>query len=190
MPPMASQQPGDAPRPSTGPAGRADGAETMGRRLDAPPSDRYGDAPGTGTERANTKASAAGPLARATIAAVVGAAALVLVGAVLASTAGLLFVAGVTGAAIGLVLARARVPGADGASPALDSAAVTWLAVSLALAAVVVAAIGTWVIARGEGGVLGPIDYLLETFGPFVPAEAVVAALTAAWGASAGPIQR
>lgn len=185
MGPMASQQPGDARRPST------DGSEpAAGRRLDAPPSDRYasetrGGAPGEGV-----RASAIGPLARAAIAAVAGAALLIVVGAILASTAGLLFVAGVTGAAIGLALARARVPGPDDAAAALQPTTVTWLSVALALGAVVVAAIGTWVIARGEGGVLGPIEYLLETFGPFVPAEAVIAALTAAWGASAGPVQR
>ena len=121
--------------------------------------------------------------------AIVGAVLLFLVGAILASTAGLLFVAGLTGAGIGLVLARARVPDDDG-SAALTPRAVTWLAIGLAIAAVVVAAIGTWLYALREGGVLGPIDYLLTTFGPFVPGELVVAALTAAWGAGAGPIER
>jgi hypothetical protein len=111
------------------------------------------------------------------------------VGAVFASTAGLLFVAGLTGAGIGLVLARARVPGGDGTA-ALSPRAVTRLAIGLALGAVVIAAIGTWLYALREGGVLGPIDYLLTAFGPFVPGELLLAALTAAWGAGAGPIER
>ena len=121
--------------------------------------------------------------------ALVGAVVLFLVGAILASTAGLLFVAGLTGAGIGLVLARARVPG-DAGEAALSPRAVTWLAIGLAIASVVVAAIGTWLFALREGGVLGPIDYLLTTFGPFVPGELLITALTAAWGAGAGPIER
>jgi hypothetical protein len=54
----------------------------------------------------------------------------------------------------------------------------------------VVAATATWLIGRAEGGVLGPIEYLVETFGPFVPGEAVIAAIGAWWGATNGPIQR
>jgi hypothetical protein len=33
------------------------------------------------------------------------------------------------------------------------------------------------------------VDYLFETFGPFVPAEALLAALAAWWGAGIGPVQ-
>ena len=130
-----------------------------------------------------------GPLARASLVAIVGAVLLFVVGAILASTAGLLFVAGLTGAGIGLVLARARVPG-DGGPGALSQRAVTWLAIGLAVGSVVVAAGATWLYALREGGVLGPIDYLLTVFGPFVPGELLLAALTAAWGAGAGPIER
>ncbi len=158
------------------------------RRLAAPPSARYAppparaDVPGAGTSSALR-----GPLLRATIVAVAGAVLLTLVGAVLASTAGLLFAAGVAGAGIGLVLARAAVPSGDAAP--IPRGRVARIAAALSLAAVVAAALATWVIARGEGGVLGPIDYLLETFGPFVPAEALIAAVTAWWGASVGPVQ-
>ena len=87
------------------------------------------------------------------------------------------------------MLARARVPGDDGTA-ALTRRSVTWLAIGLAIASVVVAAAATWLYALREGGVLGPIDYLLTTFGPFVPGELVIAAFTAAWGAGAGPIER
>lgn len=127
------------------------------------------------------------PLLRATTVAIASAMLLTVVGAVLASTAGLLFVAGGAGAGIGLVLARAAVPFGD-ATP-VGRGQVARIAVGLSLAAVALAAVATWIIARGEGGVLGPIEYLLTTFGPFVPAEAVIASLTAWWGASIGPVQ-
>ena len=111
---------------------------------------------------------------------------LAIVGAILASTTGLLVVAGATGAAVGLVLSRAAVPVG---TPRRSRAAGSWLAVGLSLAAVAVAAVITWVYARAEGGTLGFIDYQLATFGPFVPAEAMIAAVTAWWGASSGPVQ-
>ena len=87
------------------------------------------------------------------------------------------------------MLARASVPADEGA-PALTRVAVTWLAVAIAVGAVVVADIATWLYARGEGGTLGLLDYLLTTFGPFVSGELVIAGIGAAWGASAGPVQR
>ena len=130
-----------------------------------------------------------GPLIRADIAALLGAAALVLVGAVFASTFGLLFVAGAMGAAIGLLLARASAPGDSGGRPVARSF-VGRLSVGLALATVVIAFIGIWLYGRGEGGTLGLLDYLWTTFGPFVPGVAIVAAIAAAWGANAGPVQR
>lgn len=119
--------------------------------------------------------------------AALGAVVLVVVGAVLASTAGLLFAAGATGGAIGLVLARAAVPG-DGVAP-LTRGSVAWIAIVVALVAVAVADLATWLVARGEGGTLGPLDYLLTTFGPFVPGELLLGALGAAWGARSGPVQ-
>ncbi|NJD28390.1 MAG: hypothetical protein FIA92_08840 [Chloroflexi bacterium] len=131
-----------------------------------------------------------GPLARALLIGLVGAAILVVVGGVLASTAGLLFVAGATGGGIGLALAGAAVPTPTGASerPPLERSAATRLAMVLACLAVLVGAFGTWLVAIAEGGALGPIDYLWQTFGPLVPAELLVAALGAAWGARAGPV--
>ncbi len=174
---MAGSEPGESSRPGGGES----------RRLAEAPSARYGSPPGD--ELGASAPSLVGPLARASIVAVVGAAVLIVVGAILASTAGLLFVSGITGLGIGLVLARARVPG-DGSDVALSPRAVTLLAIGLAITAVIAAAIGTWLIARDQGGVLGPMDYLLTTFGPFVPGELLIAALTAAWGAGAGPIER
>jgi hypothetical protein len=62
--------------------------------------------------------------------------------------------------------------------------------VALSLVAVAASDLLTWRFALVEGGALGLVDYLWETFGLLVPGEAVVAALTAAWGAAAGPVQR
>jgi hypothetical protein len=127
-------------------------------------------------------------LLRAVIAGLLGAAALVLVGGVLASTFGLLLIGGATGAVVGLLVARAAVP-ADSAIP-IPRRTVVRIGVGVALAAMVVGDLGLWLFALSEGGVLGPLDYLWTTFGPFVPGVALVAALTAWWGASAGPVQQ
>ncbi len=129
---------------------------------------------------------------RAGLIGLVGAAILVLVGGVLASTAGLLLVAGASGAGIGLALAGAAVAPPDlghDRTPVRRATAVR-LAVVTACAAVLLGALGTWLVAIREGGVLGPLEYLWTTFGPFVPAELAVAAIAAAWGARTGPVVR
>jgi len=159
------------------------------RRLAQPPSERYRSSrDGGGNGGADAPSALISALIRADIVAMLGAAALVLVGAVFASTFGLLFVAGAMGAAIGLLLARAAVPSSD-ARPT-PRPLVVRVAISLAIVAVVVADVGIWLYGRGEGGTLGLFDYLLTTFGPFVPGVAIVAAVTAWWGATAGPVQR
>jgi len=115
---------------------------------------------------------------KAVVVAVVGAAVLVLVGGILASNSGLLFVAGVTAAGIGLVAAGSSRPK-------------TWIrrfAIGLAIVVVVVGALGAWAIALAQGGNLGLLDFLWATTGILVPAELLIAALAAAWGARAGPI--
>jgi hypothetical protein len=164
---------------------------TPGRRLATPPSDRYrpDDAASATAEpgRKTPRSALPGPFVRASLVAIAGGAALLVVGAILASTAGLLFIAGVTGAAIGLVLSRAAVP-RDDARP-LARRTVAWVAVALAITAVAIGAIATWLFALREGGTLELLDYLVTTFGPFVPGEAVIAALAAGWGAQAGPVQ-
>ena len=155
------------------------------RRLAEPPSNRYAvpDSPGAATDRS----ALPGPLVRALVVALAGVAALIVIAAIVGSTVGLLAVSGVVGASAGLVLARAAVPVAD-ARP-VSRRLVTWLAIGLAVGAVLVADVVTWLYARQEGGTLGLLDYLLTTFGPFVPGEAIFAALGAAWGANAGPVQ-
>jgi hypothetical protein len=166
------------------------------RRLAQPPSARYArPAPATPSATAAGAAHSAlpGPLGRALLVGLAGAIVLTIVGAILTSTAGLLFAAGVTGACVGLVLARAAAPTGEAVlegAVALSRRRVASWSIAVSLGAVVVAAIATWLIGRSEGGVLGPIEYLAETFGPFVPGEALVAALGAWWGASNGPVQR
>jgi hypothetical protein len=115
---------------------------------------------------------------KAVVVAVVGAAVLILVGGVLASNSGLLFVAGVTAAGIGLVAAGSSRP----------KAWIRRFAMALAIVAVVVGALGAWAIALAQGGNLGLFDFLWATTGILVPAEFLIAALAAAWGAGAGPI--
>jgi hypothetical protein len=163
------------------------------KRLAEPPSTRYAArerplAPDGPTGDAAPGSPLRGPLLRAVLAAVVGAGALVLVGGILAATFGLLLISGATGAVIGLVVARAAVPG--GAAKPAPRATVIRAAVGLALLAIVVSDAGLWLLARQQGGSLGLLDFLWETFGPFVPGEALVATLAAWWAASAGPVQR
>lgn len=88
---------------------------------------------------------------------------------------------------MGLVLARAAVPG-DEARP-VPRRTVAQVAVAVAVAAVAIAAVATWLFARAEGGTLGIVDYLVDAFGLFIPAEVLIAAAAAVWGANAGPVQ-
>jgi hypothetical protein len=99
-----------------------------------------------------------------------------VLGGVLAVSAGLLVVAGVTGWAVAAAL-RA------GAGPHLDRARLGRPALVLATLAVAVGQLGLWLYARSEGGVLGPVDYLAETFGFLVPLQFVVAWVVA-WAAA------
>ena len=90
---------------------------------------------------------------------------------------------------MGLLGASAAVS-TDGFAPsALSRRRATSAAVALALLAVATGALGTWAYGSMEGGVLDPLSYLWETLGLYVPAQAVVAGLAAAWGAGAGPVR-
>jgi len=184
---MAGMEPGDRPPKDAG---------RPARHLDRAPGERYARhgaghvAAGAATDadRGEPRQALVVPLVKAATVALVGAGLLYEIGALLSSNVGLVFVAGLTGAAIGLLLARAAAPG-GGDLPGLTRRQALWLAVGLTVAAVVLGAVGTWLHALGEGGALGPIDYLLETFGIIVPGELVVGSVAAAWGASAGPVQ-
>ena len=182
---MAGTDPGDRATP---------GEARPRRRLERPPSERFAGPgrpgedgiEGDGGVAAGSALTA--PLVLAIVVAAGGAGLLVLLGAILASTVGLLFISGAIGASIGLVLARAAVPA--GAAHPLPRRTVTVLAVLLTLAAIIGAGVATWLYARSEGGTLGLLDYLLTTFGPFIPGELAIGSVAAAWGANAGPVQR
>jgi hypothetical protein len=116
---------------------------------------------------------------RAVIVAIVAAALLVVLGGVLGLTSGQLFVTGIASAAIGLVAAGSNRPR-------------PWIArfaLGLALAVVIVGAVGSWLVALAEGGALGFLDYLWATSGLLVPFELVIALLAAGWGARNGPVR-
>jgi hypothetical protein len=109
----------------------------------------------------------------ALLASEVGALAIAL-GGILALSAGLVVIAAVVGLIVGWVL---RGPASQGRSMAVA-------AVGIALLGVATGQLWLWVIALLEGGVLGPLDYLAQTFGFLVPAQFIVAGLGAWLGAA------
>lgn len=177
----------DAPRSGDGPP------DAVARRLAEAPSARYAR-PGAdigGPDRVRPVSRR--PILQAIVIATVGGGLLFLLGGLLSTTVGLLFIAAAIGAGVGLTLAGLAVaaPLDAGTGQALmPRAAVRRWALLLAIGAVLLAAIATWLFARSEGGVLGIVDYLWSTFGILVPAEALLAAGAAAWGAGAGPVGR
>ena len=121
--------------------------------LDRPPGDRYLPA-GRGPTRPD------GPLGetRAPLAvAAGGVVAFVILGGILAVTAGLIVLAGLIGWLIGLLV---RPP----ARAAL-----------VAVVTAVAGLIGIWLFGRWEGGVLNPIDYFADVQGIIVPLELLAA---------------
>jgi hypothetical protein len=178
----------DAPHDPDPTAPAAVGGE---RRLARPPSERYrtaptgapataaggqlvpGDAAGD-SGKAGTRPSPARGVAFGSIAAFVGAALIVLLGGAFAISAGLLVVAVAVGYCVGLATVA-------GAAHTLSTQRRPWIAASLAGLAVVLGQAGLWLYARAEGGVLPPIDYLAQTFGPLVPLELLLAAGMAWW---------
>lgn len=160
MPPM-----GDRPIGTSGPGER---------RLDRPPSERYGEA--APASAPPTGAAQARPRMLAGLVALVGAVAIALGGGLLAVTAGLLVIAALTGWGIAIASGRA-------ATSAVPGGRMRRRAVAAALACVSVGAgqLGLWLIARQEGGTLGLIDYLTEVFGILVPLQLVLAAGVAWW---------
>lgn len=99
-----------------------------------------------------------------------------LVGGILTLTSGLLVVAGLTGLGIAVAL---RI----GASAHLPTGRRVTLAVAFAIGAVALGQLGLWQYARTEGGVLPPLEYLAEVYGPLVLLEFGVAGMMAWIGA-------
>jgi hypothetical protein len=146
------------------------------RRLERPPSDRYRAAEEQAAAANATEdpsASVARGVALAVVVAAIGAGAIVVLGGILAVTAGLVVVA----AALGWGVAAALRFGAGSRLPAARRAPV---ALGLSVVAVVAGQLGLWQYALVEGGVLSPLEYLWDVFGILVPIEIAVAAV-AAW---------
>jgi hypothetical protein len=142
------------------------------RRLERPPSERYAtpeDAAPAASGLSRPRRVAIGALI-----AVVGAVAIAVGGGLLAITAGLVVVAVAVGWGVGTIVSL-------GAEP--DPPSTTWTAVALTVLGIGLGQVGLWLIARQEGGVLGLVDYLGETFGFLVPLQFLVGAVTAWWGA-------
>ena len=166
------------PRMTT-PSGTApehqDGGE---RRLARPPSDRYLTAASASASADDAdQVEARGSLGRAVaFGALTGlalAAAITVLGGILLITAGLIAIAGLGGWAIAVAV---RAGGLDAVAPSRRRA----IAVGFAAAAVLAGQLGLWLFARYEGGVLGPVDYLAETFELLVPLQFLFAT-AAAW---------
>ena len=126
----------------------------------------------------------------AVIAAAVGAAVLTGIVGVLAETTGTIFVSGLVGAIIGLLVSATAVAPAPGSLPARSRAEAIRLATWVAIGMVIVAGFAIWVVGRIEGGVMDPISYLWTTLGLGLPFLGLVAAAAAAWGAANGPVRR
>jgi hypothetical protein len=137
------------------------------RRLAHPPSDRYRTLT-VETPNTDRPTSLARAIAYALVAVIAAAGAITILGGVLAVSAGLVVVAAATGWGVATGL---RIGG--GAN--LERSRRTRLALILTTLPVVLGQLGLWLFARYEGGVLGPIDYLAETFGLLVLVQLVVA---------------
>lgn len=145
------------------------------RRLARPPSERY-DAPPDVVADTGPSGSPRRGLAWGSAAAVVGAGLTIILGGVIAISAGLLVLWASAGNAIGLAT---RIGGGTD----LPAPRRTWLAVGLAVAGVALGQVGLWWYAASEGGVLALVDYLSSTFGVLVPLQALLAAGAAWWAA-------
>ena len=149
------------------------------RRLTRPPSERYREeearaAAATSEATTDTSASLARGVALAVVVAAVGAAGIVVLGGILTVTAGLIVVAAAVGWGVGAAL-RWGAGSEIGVRPRVATALV------LALASVALGQLGLWQYANTEGGMLAPLDYLWDVFGPLVPLEFIVAGVAAWW---------
>jgi hypothetical protein len=126
------------------------------RRLDRPPGERYA-----------TPAEPPVPTAlerlRVPLAVIVfGVLAIVLLGGPLTRTVELVVLSAIVGLLVGLTV-----------RPPLRAAVV-------ALATIALGLLGVWLFARWEGGVLGPLEYLIEVEGILLPIQLLVAPAVAA----------
>lgn len=162
----------DAPPPTPDP-----GERRPARTLDHAPSERYRQ-----SEPPQDDTAPPPPIARALVfaflAAMVGGVAIAIAGGRLTVTAGLLVIAAVLGYVVAVVLTVGL-----GTNRSMGPNARRSTAAAFALLGVALGQLGLWLIARNEGGVLAPIDYLADVFGFLVLAEFALAAGVAWWRA-------
>ena len=141
-------------------------------RLAAPPSQRYAST-ARGDLPADDEPSETRGLVLAALVAAFCAAILIILGGAFGFTAGLIVVAFFTGrlTAIGMIL---------GAGPTVSTARRMGASIAISLVAVLIAQLGLWAWAIAEGGVLGPVDFLAQTYGVLVLLELLLAG-GAAW---------
>jgi hypothetical protein len=143
------------------------------RRLARPPSERYRTAEQAPEAAEEDGGSGGRALAFGGLAAIGVGVAIAIAGGVALVTAGLIALAGLGGWVVAIAV---RAGGIGALTPERRIA----IAVVLAALGVLGGQLGLWLFARYEGGVLGPVDYLAETFGLLVPIE-LAAAIGAAW---------
>ena len=162
--------------------GQGDAKGPGERRLDRPPSDRYGVTdepavpPGSGEPGAAGQGSRPRALVSAIAAAAGGGLMITVAGGLLTMTAGLVVIAALLGWVVGALVGL-------GASASPDRQRRRVLAVGLAIGGVALGQVGLWLLARQEGGTLDPVAYLAEVFGALVPLELALAAGFAWWRA-------
>jgi hypothetical protein len=149
-------------------------ADDGSRRLERPPGERYAEPVAGGNETVPAGRGSIRGIVLASGAGAIGSAASIALFAVASVSAGLLVVAALTGLFVAQGL---RIGGGAEIPPRLGRI----LAVATAIESVLVAQIGIWLYARAEGGALGLVDYLAQTFGPLVPLQFAIAALVAWW---------
>jgi hypothetical protein len=162
--------------PTPDPGERRPGPGGGGGRLplERPPGERYvAPARAGGDDGEVPSRPVPTPAVAATIA-LAGSALIVVLGGVLSLSAGLLVVTGVIGWLIGQSIT---------ATPEPLARARRLAPMALAVGSVVVGQVGLWLYALSQGGALGLVDYLAQTWGPLIPAQLAAAAL-AAWLAS------
>ncbi len=146
------------------------------RRLDRPPSDRFREAPAADARPGASAGSPARAVAAAVVIGLIGVVATIILGGVLAFTAGLLVLA----AAIGWGVASAVLVGARGT---LQRRTRVLVAVIVTAGTIVAGQVGLWLYAQAEGGVLSLPDHLAQTYGPLVPLQAMIAIGVTWWTA-------
>src|SRR5262249_27684465 len=151
------EQPPQPPQPTPPPDRTPGDRPPASRQLDRPPSDRYAPPPTTEAAPSGPTGSIARSAAFAATAAVIAMIVYVVFAGPLAFSAGLVIIAIFAGRVIGQT---AKV----GAGTALTSDQRVVIALVVTIAWFVVTQIAVWLFARSEGGVLAPVDYLLETF--------------------------